>query len=374
MRKEDEKSRGHLSKEKEQGRDGKILRKQSNMELQAREGDLLETSEGLIFDVKGFIHPQDRIIAFIRYYPDTSGDRIREGIRYKKIYALDKRYAFLKEKYPHYLFRDAVSGELLQGVPKENIRKIYRPADFLRDLLKKDEVEDLKLKSQTLHKALELIKLIHKQSNIDLNKMGITGSCLVNLETEQSDIDLIVFGSKNAYLVRQALITLHNEFPEIIKPYSEKTIGDLFTFRGQESNITFQEFVKIEQRKKLQGIFKGVDYYIRCIKEWNEISNEFVQYKPIKISTIRAIIIDDSEAIFTPCRYLIDNVKIISGEILGEPIREIVSYRGRFCEQAWNGEKVEVCGKIEQVISRSETYFRLLLGANEGDYFRVLSI
>jgi hypothetical protein len=33
------------------------------------EGDFIETYDHLIFDVKGFLHPKDRIIAFLRYVP-----------------------------------------------------------------------------------------------------------------------------------------------------------------------------------------------------------------------------------------------------------------------------------------------------------------
>jgi len=42
-------------------------------EVRAREGDFLETLEGLIFDVKGLLHPDARVIAYLRYLPDPHG-------------------------------------------------------------------------------------------------------------------------------------------------------------------------------------------------------------------------------------------------------------------------------------------------------------
>ena len=48
--------------------------------MKACEGDLIETFDGNIFDVKGFVHPLDRVIAFIRFTPDSSGDRRRGGL------------------------------------------------------------------------------------------------------------------------------------------------------------------------------------------------------------------------------------------------------------------------------------------------------
>jgi len=58
------------------------------MRFKAREGDFIETSEGLVFDVKGLIHPPNRIIAFLRYFPDKKGERKRNSERYSKVYSL----------------------------------------------------------------------------------------------------------------------------------------------------------------------------------------------------------------------------------------------------------------------------------------------
>ena len=78
-------------------------------------------------------------------------------------------------------------------------------------------------------------------------------------------------------------------------------------------------------------------------------------------------VIDDSEAIFTPCTYLLDNVETINGKERS-PIEEIVSFRGRFCEQAKMGEKVTAQGKIEQVEKKGRIHYRLLLGNTPKDF------
>jgi len=54
------------------------------MRFKAREGDFIETFEGLIFDVKGLIHPPNRIIAFLRYFPDEKGERKKNSKRYRR--------------------------------------------------------------------------------------------------------------------------------------------------------------------------------------------------------------------------------------------------------------------------------------------------
>lgn len=56
-------------------------------------------------------------------------------------------------------------------------------------------------------------------------------------------------------------------------------------------------------------------------------------------------------------------------------IEEIASFRGRFCEQARNGETVIAQGKVEQVTDRKQNreYFRLLLGNKPSDYMLLAS-
>lgn len=345
------------------------------MDIRAREGDFLETTEGLIFDVKGLSHPAGRIIAFLRYYPKISGIRVRDGIHYEKIYSLDERYTFLGKNYPQYLFYDRISDETLQGVPTENIKKIYRPEEFVKRLIRRNQLQGGESDSPVLKKSLNMLKLIHAQAGIDYDKMGISGSVLVNLESDKSDIDLIIYDSKNARRLYESLSKIHKDQREVIHPYSETEIMNLYKFRGKESNLNLQEFAKIERRKKLQGIYNGTEYYIRCIKDRDEILQKYeeIQYKSIGRGTLSGVITDDTEAILTPCRYLI-KVSKMEGVNFSGKIQEIASFRGRFCEQARKREKVRAAGKVELVKSRGEEYYRLLIGAYNEDFFRVLNL
>ncbi|MFQ6086953.1 MAG: hypothetical protein ACE5OV_02925, partial [Candidatus Bathyarchaeia archaeon] len=82
---------------------------------------------------------------------------------------------------------------------------------------------------------------------------------------------------------------------------------------------------------------------------------------------IKATVTDDSEMIFTPCRYKIADVEVLEG-VHVEPIEEIVSFRGRFCEQARNGETVVAQGKVERVQAGEQVFHRLLLGNRTSDF------
>jgi predicted nucleotidyltransferase len=145
----------------------------------------------------------------------------------------------------------------------------------------------------------------------------------------------------------------------------------LFDFRSKDTLVSLEDFVKTESRKVLQGKFMDRDYFIRFVKEWNEISEKYgdVCYRNCGYVKIEATVVDDTEAIFTPCTYKIEDVKVVEGPKL-QPIMEIASFRGRFCEQAKKGEIVIAQGKIEHVKDQKRgcEYFRLLLGNKPTDY------
>ena len=76
---------------------------------QPLEGDFIESTDSLIFDVKGLLHPPDRVVAYVRYVPHLHGERLREGQRYRKLYDLDERQSFLNKCFRDYLYFDPVS-------------------------------------------------------------------------------------------------------------------------------------------------------------------------------------------------------------------------------------------------------------------------
>jgi len=332
--------------------------------VKAWEGDLIETFDGNIFDVKGLVHPPRKVIAFIRFTPDPTGDRKKDRVTYKKVYPLHERFDLLQKKFPQYLVHDQVFNEWLCEVPIDAIKRHYKPMDYLQKLHQKKQLTQLE------KAALHLAELLKKNADVSWSKLGVSGSLLVGLQTLKSDIDLIVYGSQNCYKVYNSLRTLMNDKNSQVRSYSREELRRLFDFRSKDTSIPFEDFVRTESRKALQGKFNGRDFYIRCVKDWDEIDEQYgtVHYQPVGYAKIKATVIDDSQMIFTPCQYKIDNVEIVEGP-KAESIREIVSFRGRFCEQARNRESVRAQGKIERVQRKGEQEsFRLLLGNNVSDY------
>jgi len=333
--------------------------------MKAREGDLIETEANLIFDVKGLVHPADRVVAFIRYFPDEKGRRTREGRYFEKVYSLWRRYALLKARFPEYLVYDPVFDETLCEVPVYRVKRHYKPVEKLQELRSSERLDSLQ------GRALRFAELLKETSGIAWNALGISGSIMAGLHTAASDIDPLVYGSENCKRVYSALKSMFDNGHESVKAYTRQDMRALFDFRSKDTATGFEDFVRTESRKVMEGKFNGTDYFVRFVKDWSEIDESYgdVQYENIGNARLEATVFDDSESTFTPCTYRVENVKPLEGSKV-ERIEEITSFRGRFCEQARKGETVIAQGKVERVTDRGQNdeHFRLLVGGKHSDH------
>ncbi len=343
--------------------------------LEAIEGDYIETREDkLFFDVKGLLHPNDYILSFLRFFPHPEGERKKKETRYKKIYKLNERYDFLRKNYPKYLFYSEELGLEVQGVKKEEIKKVYTPKNFFKKLLEK------KTMSQSEKFSRDLCELFINEGKISENSIGITGSIMIGLNTEDSDIDIIIYGTNTGIQFQEKLKEIFKKRNNCRK-YTLDEYKSHFKWRVGGSDISFEDFLKSEKRKQHQGKFMDRDFFIRYIRSPNDWQGHFYDYKYMNFGRIKLIaeIIDSENAIFTPCSYKIRPLKILESNIKSQKlnmgdINEINSYRGRFCEQAKTAETVLTEGKIEKVIFKNDLeYYRILLTDQTTDKLLILN-
>ncbi|KKN50187.1 hypothetical protein LCGC14_0635330 [marine sediment metagenome] len=327
------------------------------------EGDYIETKKtNLIFDVKGLLHPNDRKICFLRFYPHIEGDRIKNGIMYKKVYNLDERYSLLRKFYPDYLFYSKELDLEIQGVYNNDIKRIYSPRDSLKELSEKENLSNI----ENCSKAL--CELFIDKGNISRNSIGITGSVMIGLNKEDSDIDIIIYGTETSLKFQEKIVDLFSE-PNQFRKYNPEEFKSHYIWRVGGSDISFKEFMRSEQRKLHQGKFHGNDFFVRYIKSPIDWRGKFYDYQYKNCGRIKAegLITDSKDSIFTPCSYKIKTLKILSKDptmnnVSFNEISKINSFRARFCEQAKDGETVLVEGKLEKVIFQKKYgYFRILL-------------
>ncbi|MGV9171761.1 MAG: hypothetical protein ACOC44_15165 [Promethearchaeia archaeon] len=343
-------------------------------EIKGIEGDYLQTKENsLFFDIKGLVHPKERKIAFIRFYPDPHGDRVRNGKKYTKIYKLAVRYKFLRENYPQYLFHSEQRDLFLQGVPLKDIKKIYTPRDYFRSLQNKTDLSRMEKCS------VQLCRFFIENSNLPEDAIGITGSPMVGLNKHESDIDLVIYGTEISHNFQDSMADILNS-GGFCREYNMREYQSHYQWRVGGSNIPIDKFLKSERRKLHQGMFKGFEFFIRYIKSPDDWPSSYYdyEYKDIGRIKLKATITEDEDAIFTPCTYKIDNIDVIEDQGLvnvidAESIDQVNSYRGRFCEQAKKGELVLIEGKIERVIEKKkDSYYRILLQDQTKDKMLIL--
>jgi hypothetical protein len=330
----------------------------------AREGDFVETSDGLFFDVKGLVHPRDRIIAYLRYYPHSRGARLRQGKRYAKVYDLIQRNRLLRDKWPQYLYYDDMQGRQLQGVPKASVLRLHKPELRLISLLNSRHKDVLE------NRAAKLVTILSREFELPLASFGVSGSVLVGLHRPESDIDIVVYGTNAARRVREAMLALLEQDKQFHR-YSAHGLKKIYLKRALQNAIRFNDFVKQEQRKVLQGDFLDSDYFIRCVKDWQEVTESYgdVRYRPMGRCGISAEISDDTESLLSPCRYSLERVHVFAGKASLKP-QEVVSFRGRFAEQVRVGERVIAQGRLETVQCRESHYCRLVVGEARTDILK----
>ncbi len=326
------------------------------------EGDYIETkNNSLIFDVKGLLHPNDRRICYVRFVPDLKGKRVRKGINYRKIYDLEDRFRYLEKYYPKYIFYSDVLDLRVQGVKIGDIKSIYNPRTYFSELKEKK----VPSKSELISK--ELCKLFIQKGKLPEDSIGVSGSQMVGLSEEDSDIDVIIYGT-------QASIEFQEQLKEILntsyncRKYNLEEFKEHYTWRVGGSGINFNDFLRSETRKLHQGKYKNIDFFIRYIKspeDWQGSYNDY-RYKNYGRVALKAEIIDSKDSIFTPCSYKIHPIKIVDlnskeQDISIDKMTEISSFRGRFCEHAKEGEIVHVEGKLEKIMFSKTEYFRIIL-------------
>ena len=160
--------------------------------------DYFRTADGIIFIVKGNIHPKGKVFAYPVYWPSNNGDRFCEKtkIRYEK--RIDE--LFNKEYFD--LYPEARHEYIPQNIPAVDSRKIveiFRP----QEAMKKFKNEMTKTIWWQIYRSLIEI------SGIDQKNIGVFGSYLVGLSQNDKkelikDIDFVVYGKDSCQKLKKS--------------------------------------------------------------------------------------------------------------------------------------------------------------------------
>lgn len=325
----------------------------------AVEGFALECDSGLVFTVKGLVQPPDRTVAYLRYVPDARGERRRGGVRYRKVYAFaDMVEALERRTDGEYFTDDPVFGMRVQAVPDVRVRCVHDPRRRLDELSEEASPDPLQ------RDALEIARRVSAAAGVSMGDLGISGSLLFGLHAPDSDVDAVVYGDAACRAVHGALRRLLADPGSGLRPHAPEGLAAIAAAHGADTPIAAADFSRLQARKVNECAFGGRQVFFRFVKRPGEAAERYgdVRYEPLGRAVVRARVLDAREAMFTPCSYGVGDVTVEEGAV--ERPDTIVSFRGRFADQAREGEWVTARGIVERVTpARGPSTARLTVGA-----------
>ncbi len=328
-----------------------------------RDGDAFITDSNFIFYTFGYEHPVERILAFLKYIPSQFNSlfpieylpttwkiKSTELVRPEKLYSARNLKTFIqafRRSFPDYLYCCPYREKELVCPTRNVIKRVYAPNQRLRALLEKKNPNRLQLV------ALELVNQLRNASGVPIGDFGVHGSIALGIETPQSDIDLVVYGSQN---FRRLEVTVDKLVDEGIIACS---------FIGQDST----------RKKRCQ--FKEIPFVYTAVRKVDEITTQYgdCKYSVIAPAKFRCTVTDDSEAMFRPASYKISNYESLtplSQSKNNDLPSVVVSMIGMHRNIARNGARIEVSGVLEHVedLKTGQTSFQVVVGSgtSENEY------
>ncbi|MCW4005200.1 MAG: hypothetical protein NWF04_01170 [Candidatus Bathyarchaeota archaeon] len=314
------------------------------------------TKEGFIFNTLGYEHPDGRVFAFLKYIPAefmelfnvemltrtwTYGER--KLFRAEKLYTAKNYQSFMetfRKNFPEYLYFCPLRNKELISAPIKNIERVFVPKDCLQAIMKLPSHDNI----QTL--ALELINMLSKESGVPLSDFGMHGSIALNMHSEESDIDFVLYGTENFRKVEAAIDRLVEA-------------GTLRYIFGN----------KLDRARKFKGKYKDKIWMYTAARKPSEKTTKYGDHKftPIAPLKFKCTVSDDSEAIFRPAIYKISNYMPLDekSQITLEKIpRIILSNIGCYRNVARTGDNIKAAGMLERVESTKtgEVFYQVVVG------------
>ena len=306
----------------------------------------IETAEGLLFAVVAEGLEAEKVRCFLRYVRNENG-------QWRKVQT-DEANDLLAKNYPYYLFHSVEFDADLHGVSVENIIKKYNPYTRLKELLTPRKRRDAIEKD-----CVALCKLFEKDY-VELNELGVTGSILVSLQNELSDIDLICDSISTFNQCRLAVLKM-----TLLGKLSLLTQKDWReSYERRDCDLSFEDYVWHEVRKGNKGLINGRKFDLSLVEmdKWGR-EKPVVIYQKLEKMIIQTKVTDDSRAFCYPSEFKLSHPTIQSA----------VCFTATYVGQAENGETIEISGQLEQDEFGNQ---RIVVGSNRearGEYIKVLS-
>jgi predicted nucleotidyltransferase len=325
------------------------------------DGDTLATTEKFIFNTFGYEHPRDRVFAFLKYIPQQSRTLFpvqflerawkygkTRMFRAEKLYTAQNYQTFLetfRRNFQNYVYFDPFRGKEIITVPLASIKRAFVPRECLHSLNK------LKRKDSLQKKTLNFINMLSEESGIVIDDFGVHGSVALNMHSLKSDIDIVVYGSRN--------------FRKL-----ERTVDNLV----DDGVLSYTFSNRLDAARRFKGRYQDKIFMYNAIRKSEEIHSKYGKFKytPLKLVKFKCFVMDDSESMFRPAIYRIEDyepsnaVSTFSKEKLPEVV---VSMIGCYRNVARQGNRIRVSGMLEHVenLENGEAFHQVVVGTSTSE-------
>lgn len=325
------------------------------------DGDTFATREGFIFNVFGYEHPPDRVLAFLKYIPARLKGLFhieflertwRYGrlplLRAEKLYTARNYHAFIeafRKEFPPYVYCCPFRQKEVISAPLSTVKRVYVPRECLQLLA------TLKRKDALQKNTLEFISLLASETGISLRDFGVHGSVALNMHTEKSDIDIVVCGANNFRRLEAAV--------------------DRLVKKGELSYL-FNN--RLDAARRFKGRYRDKVFMYNAIRKPEEVNSRYgdFTYTPTVPVKFHCIVEDDGEAMFRPATYRIQNCEPANfpSRLPEDKIPKfVVSMIGCYRNVARKGDKIRVSGMLECVrkVETGETFYQVVVGTGTSE-------
>jgi len=266
-------------------------------------------------------------------------------LRAEKLYTAENYRVFLetfRKNFPNYVYfcpfreKDVISALL------SSIKKVFVPKERLRFLT------ELKRKDSLQKMTLDFINLLSGESGIAIKDFGVHGSVALGMHTPKSDIDIVVYGSRNFRRLEM----------RINKLVEAGTLSYVFNNR-------------LDAARRFKGRFLNKIFMYNAIRKPEEVNSRYGEFKysPLTPVKFHCTVKNDDEAMFRPAIYKIEDYKPI-GSISTLPKDEfpelVVSMIGCYRNVAKNGDKIRVSGMLERAenVETGKVFHQVVVGTS----------
>ena len=302
--------------------------------------DFIETSEGLIFAIVAHGMEHGKALCFLRYVKDDAD--------WKKV-STEPANAFLRQYHPDYLHYSPVLDAHLHAVAIDRVVKHHQPKQRLQHIMQENQLDAVE---RDLFQLCQLLQ----EHGLDLTQTGVTGSLLVGVQKQQSDIDLVCYGRSVFHQCRAITRELIEQ--EKLQELNDNDWQESYQRRSCE--LSFAEYVWHERRKTNKAVINGRKFDLNFIDD--SLPSETTGYQKQGAITVQCRVIDDTHAFDYPAEFKIDH----------EHFDAVVSFTATYTGQAIKGETVEVSGVVEQT---RQGVKRIVVGSSReahGEYIKVI--